>query len=85
MKRARETGMETSRHTRPPGATPRLNEQERTELAELLPEGAVARRFRGNEWMRESDYSDPRRARGRYHPAHVNRLLKELMSSLQQP
>ena len=44
MKRAREEGVEGLRHKPPPGATPRLSEQERAELPELLARGAARRR-----------------------------------------
>src|SRR3954451_7423167 len=47
MKRAREEGVEGLKHKPPPGATPRLSEQERAELSELLAQGAQAHGFRG--------------------------------------
>jgi transposase len=44
MKRAQqEEGVEGLRHTPPPGAPPRLSEQERAKLPELLAQGAPAR------------------------------------------
>ena len=50
MKRAREQGVEGLRHKPPSGATPRLSEQERAELSELLARGAEAHGFRGDVW-----------------------------------
>ena len=43
MKRAREQGVEGLRYKPPPGATPRLSEQERAELPELLARGVPRR------------------------------------------
>jgi transposase len=86
MKRAREEGVEGLRHKPPPGATPRLSEQERTELAELLAQGAEAHGFRGNVWTCERVAIVIRKEFGvSYHPAHVSRLLKKLRLSLQKP
>jgi transposase len=86
MKRAREEGVEGLRHKPPPGATPRLSEDERAELAELLALGAEAHGFRGEVWTCERVALVIRREFGvSYHPAHVSRLLKALRQSLQKP
>ena len=86
MKRAREEGVEGLRHKPPPGATPRLSEQERTELAELLAQGAEAHGFRGTVWTCERVAIVIRKEfEVSYHPAHVSRLLKKLRLSLQKP
>ncbi len=86
MKRAREEGVEGLRHKPPPGATPRLSEQECTELAELLTQGAEAHGFRGNVWTCERVARVIRKEFGvSYHPAHVSRLLKKSRLSLQKP
>ena len=53
MKRATEEGMEGLRHKPPPGATPRLSEDERAKLPELLAQGAQAHGFRGSVWTCE--------------------------------
>src|SRR3954447_3355045 len=53
MKRAREQGVEGLKHKPPPGAPPRLSEQERAELPELLARGAEAQGFRGEAWTCE--------------------------------
>jgi transposase len=86
MKRAREEGVEGLRHKPPPGATPRLSEDERARLPELLAQGAEAHGFRGEVWTCERVAIVIRREFGvSYHPAHVSRLLKALRQSLQKP
>ena len=87
MKRAREQGVEGLKHKPPPGATPRLSEQERAELPELLARGAEAHGFRGDVWTCERVAIVIRREFGvRYHSsAHVSRLVRKLGLSLQKP
>lgn len=86
MKRAREQGVEALRHKPPPGATPRLSENERAKLPELLDQGAEEHGFRGEVWTCERVAKVIRREFGvSYHPAHVSRLLKALRQSLQKP
>ena len=86
MKRAREEGVEALRHKPPPGATPRLSEDERARLPELLARGAQAHGFRGAVWTCERVAIVIRKEFGvSYHPAHVSRLLKALRQSLQKP
>ncbi len=86
MKRATEEGVEGLRHKPPPGATPRLSEDERARLPELLARGAEAHGFRGEVWTCERVAKVIRREFGvSYHPAHVSRLLKALRQSLQKP
>ena len=46
MKRASEEGVEALRHKRPPGAAPRLSEEQRAKVSELLERGAEAYGFR---------------------------------------
>ena len=86
MKRAREEGVEGLRHKPPPGATPRLSEEARAKLPELLARGAPSHGFRGEVWTCERVATLIRREFGvSYHPAHVSRLLKALRQSLQKP
>jgi transposase len=86
MKRATEEGVEGLRHKPPPGAPPRLSEQERAELPELLAPGAEAHGFRGDVWtcerVAEVIY---RHFEVGYRPAHVSRLVRSLGLSLQKP
>jgi transposase len=86
MRRAREEGVQALRHKPPPGATPRLGEDERARLPELLARGAQAHGFRGDVWTCERVAIVIRKEFGvSYHPAHVSRLLKTLRQSLQKP
>src|SRR5215211_3511540 len=69
-----------------PGASPRLSEEQRTKLPELLERGAEAHGFRGEALTCERVAIVIRREFGvSYHPAHVSRLLKALWQSLQKP
>jgi transposase len=86
MKRAQEEGVEGLRHKPPPGATPRLSDQERARLAEFLEQGASAHGFRGEVWTCERVARVIRREFGvSYHPAHVSRIVRGLGFSLQKP
>jgi transposase len=87
MKRARDGGgVEALKRQPAPGASPRLSEEQRTKLPELLERGAEAHGFRGEAWTCERVAIVIRREFGvSYHPAHVSRLLKALRHSLQKP
>ena len=86
MKRAREQGVEGLRHKPPPGVTPRLSEDERARLPELLAQGAEAHGFRGEVWTCERVAIVIRKEFGvSYHPAHVSRVVRALGLSLQKP
>jgi transposase len=50
MKRGREGGVEGLRRRIAPGAQPRLSEEERAKLRELVTRGAPAHGFRGDVW-----------------------------------
>ena len=86
MKRARDGGGVEALKRRPaPGARPRLSEEQRMKLPELLERGAEAHGFRGEVWTCERVAIVIRREFGvSYHPAHVSRLLKALRQSLQK-
>src|SRR5215216_7675433 len=87
MKRARQGGGPQALKRRPPpGATPRLSEDERAKLPELLAQGAEAHGFRGEVWTCERVATVIRREFGvSYHPAHVSRMVRALGFSLQKP
>src|ERR671917_358382 len=87
MTRARDGGGPQALKRRPaPGARPRLSEQQRAKVRELLAQGAQAHGFRGEAWTCERVATVIRREFGvSYHPAHVSRLLKALRQSLQKP
>jgi transposase len=86
LKRGQEGGVEGLRRRPPPGAPSRMSEDQRARLPELLARGAPAYGFRGDVWtcarvaaMIYGEFGV------RYHPAHVSRLLKKLMLTLQKP
>ena len=86
MKRAREEGVEGLRHKPPPGVPPRLSEEQREKLPELLAKGAPAHGFRGEVWTCGRVAEVIRKEFGViYHPAHVSRLVRSLGLSLQKP
>jgi len=86
MKRGREGGLEALKRQPAPGAQPRLSEEQRAQVPELLERGAEAHGFRGEVWTCARVAEVIRREFGvRYHPAHVSRLLKALRQSLQKP
>ena len=87
MKRARDGGGVEALKRRPaPGARPRLSEEQRAKVPELLEQGAEAHGFRGDVWTCERVAIVIRKEFGvSYHPAHVSRLLKALRQSLQKP
>src|SRR3954452_25129724 len=87
MKRARDGGggVEALKRQPAPGAPPRLSEEQRAKVPELLQRGAEAHGFRGEVWTCERVAKVIRREFGvSYHPAHVSRLLKALGQSLQR-
>jgi len=87
MKRARDGGGAEALKRQPaPGARPRLSEDERARLPELLARGAQAHGFRGEVWTCERVAIVIRREFGvSYHPAHVSRVVRALGLSLQKP
>jgi transposase len=86
MKRGREGGTEGLRKRTSPGAPPRLSEEQRTQLPELLARGAPAYGFRGEVWTCERVAEVILKEFGvSYHPAHVSRLVREVGLSLQKP
>lgn len=86
MKRAREGGVEALKRQPAPGALPRLSEEQRAKVPELLERGAEAYGFRGEVWTCGRVAEVIRREFGvSYHPAHVSRLLGALGQSLQKP
>lgn len=86
MKRGCEGGAEALKRRPAPGAPPRLSEEQRAKLPELLERGAEAHGFRGDVWTCERVATVIRKEFGAsYHPAHISRLLKALRLSLQKP
>ena len=61
MKRAREEGVQALKRQPAPGALPRLSEEQRAKVPELLEWGAEAHGFRGEAWTCERvATSDPK-------------------------
>src|SRR5215218_8546259 len=86
MKRGREGGVQALKRRPAPGAQPRLSEEQRMKLPELLERGAEAHGFRGEVWTCERVAELIGRECGvSYHRAHVRRLLKALRKNLQKP
>jgi transposase len=86
MKRARQGGIQALKRQPAPGAPPRLSEEQRARVPELLERGAEAYGFRGELWTCERVAEVIGKEFGvSYHPAHVSRLLKALKHSLQKP
>lgn len=87
LKRAREGGgREALRHRPPPGATPRLNDEQRTRLTDLLAQGAEAHDFVGERWTAPRIATLITREFGvRHHPSHVGRILRSLGWTPQKP
>lgn len=87
MKRAREGGGEKALTRQPPlGMRTRLNVEQQAQLPGLLVRGAEAHGFRGDVWTATRVADLIWRHFGvRYHPDHVNRLLRYLGWSRQQP
>jgi transposase len=86
MKRAQQGGVQALKRRPAPGARPRLSEEQRMKLPELLERGAEAHGFRGEVWTCQRVAIVIRREFGvSYHPAHVSRLLKALRHTLQKP
>jgi len=86
IKRGREGGVEALRKRSSPGAPSRLSEEQRTQLKELLAQGAPAHGFRGEVWTCQRVVEVIRKEFGVvYHPAHVSRLVRRLGLSLQKP
>ncbi len=88
MKRARQGGGPKALKRRPaPGARPRLSDEQRAKLPELLARGAQAHGLlKGEVWTCERVATVIRKEFGvSYHPAHVSRLLKASKQGLQKP
>ncbi len=86
VKRAKEGGVESLRHRKPPGAIPRLSPEQKAQLPGLLAQSAEAFGFRGDIWTQPRVTELIRRQfRVSYHPSQVGRILKECGWSRQKP
>jgi transposase len=86
LSRARDGGRAALRARPRHGAAPRLTDEQRRSIPELLEHGAEAYGFRGDVWTCARVAEVIARQFGiRYHKAHVSRLLKQLDWTPQQP
>jgi len=86
LKRAREGGRESLRRRIAPGPAPRLSAAPRAQIPALLAKGAESFGFNGAVWTAPRVAVVRQRTFGvRYHPTHVNRLLRSLDWTVQQP
>lgn len=86
LKRARGGGAQALAHRRPPGSASRLTAEQKTQLVQLLEQGAEAHGFLGDVWTTKRVAALIKQAFGvRYHPASMSRLLREIGWSVQKP
>ena len=84
--RATIGGVDALRTRLPPGARPRLSEDQRAHLLNLLKQGAEAHGFLGEVWTQARIAKLIRRVFGvAYHRDHIGRLLRDLGWSVQKP
>jgi transposase len=86
LKKAREGGPESLRRRIAPGPPRRLSVEQRAQLPTLLARGAESFGFRGAVWTARRIAAVIHGEFGvRYHPSHVNRLVRALGLSVQLP
>lgn len=86
MKQARTHGKAGLKRRLPPGAAPRLSDQQRQRLPDLLQKGAEAYGFLGDVWTQNRIRAVIKQEFGvTYHRDHIGRLLKAIGWSLQKP
>jgi transposase len=86
FKKAKAQGVQALKHQPPPGAKPKLSEEQRAQLPGLLEQGAEAFGFRGKVWTTKRVALMIQQHFGvSYHRAHCSRLLRQLRYSHQKP
>lgn len=84
--RAASGGVELLRTRHPPGAIPKLSDDQRATLLTLLKEGAEAHGFVGEVWTQARIAVVIKRTFGvTYHRDHIGRILRDLGWSVQKP
>ena len=84
--RGRAGGAVALRNRSHPGATPKLTQEQRERLPDLLKRGAEAYGFVGDVWTQARIASIIKREFGvRYHSDHIGRLLHAIGWSVQKP
>ncbi len=86
LRRGRDGGVPALRRRTPPGSSPRLTVEQRTQLVAALAQGAPAFGFIGEVWTTKRIAAIIKELFGvSYHPAHVSRLVRALGQSVQLP
>ena len=86
LKRARAGGVEALRRHPAPGPTPKLTDDQRATLPDILARGAEAYGFVGQVWTTKRVAAVIKHVFGvSYHPAHISRLLRQEGLSVQKP
>ncbi len=86
FKRVERDGEEALASHPPPGPTPKLTEEQKQQIPQLLAQGAEAYGFRGDVWTSGRIRDVIARQFGvRYHRDHVRKLLRAMGLSYQQP
>ena len=86
MKQARAHGTAGLKRHPAPGASPRLSDQQRLQLPELLQKDAEAYGCLGDVWTQNRIRAVIKQEFGvTYHRDHIGRLLKTISWSLQKP
>ena len=84
--RGRADGPDALRNRSRPGAIPKLTQQQREQLPDLLKRGAQAYGFVGDVWTQARIASVIKREFGvSYHVDHIGRLLRSMGWSVQKP
>jgi transposase len=84
--RGKAGGVDALRNQPRSGATPKLTEQQRQLLPDILRRGAQTYGFVGDVWTQERIAAVIKREFGvSYHPDHVGRLLHSIGWSVQKP
>lgn len=86
LKRVKEKGIEGLRRRKASGAPPKLSPEQRSQLPQLLSQGAESFGFRGDLWTQPRIAEVMRRQFGvKYHPSQVGRILRACGWSRQKP
>ena len=84
--RGKAGGVDALRNRPRSGATPKLTQQQRQLLPDILRRGAQAYGFGGDVWTQERIAAVIKREFGvSYHPDHIGRLLRAIGWSVQKP
>lgn len=84
--RATQGGVDALRTRQPPGAAPRLSDEQRAQLLTLRKDGAEAHGFVGDVWTQARIATLIKRTVGvSYHRDHIGRMLRDLGWSVQKP